>query len=164
MYIAHEQVTEVNSPGSPTRIVSVRSDHFSRKIPVCEKKSCLRGKAHRGGLISKGPVVISGICQTADDQSIMLWIYRERAEDYAEPPHYAVLVVGGEPKGQGGHRIALSGSRFPDMHTRARGGSRQSLCWLRNALPITNTAGVHIFNERLLLRLLRSVPLATQLA
>jgi len=39
-------------------------------------------------------------------------------------PACAVWVVSSEPKGSGGHHFALLGFQFPDMRTRARGGSR----------------------------------------
>lgn len=50
---------------------------------------------------------------------------------------------------QGGRSVTPLGFQFPDMRTGARGSSRMILCWVRDFLPITNTAGGFFSNRRL---------------
>jgi len=93
------------------------------------------------------------------------WFCREREWSYTEPPHGAVLAVSSEPMGSSGHHFALLGFQFPDMHTRARGGPRSSLCWLRDVPSITGTAGVLNLSWRTpkFIRMTRSFPLSDKL-
>lgn len=58
------------------------------------------------------------------------------------PPHCAVSAVGLEPIQLGGRPVTPLGNSLARPAHQSKRGLPSIQCWLRNALPITNTAGV----------------------
>jgi hypothetical protein len=69
--ILHGQIAEVNGSEATAQMVTVRSVHFSRKIPEWGKKLFL-GEELTAEPVLKGPAAISDLCQTADNSARML--------------------------------------------------------------------------------------------